>query len=234
MNRSVPTVEYNLWNPQAAVRWSLLFSPAFGAWLHAINWREINEPGLARANMLWVWGTMVFLALNAATIFFPLPRTIDAVSRVSGILLWAAWYLAQGHAQVRYVKDYGGYYVKKRWVRPLVTAVAAIALYLLMCFALVYATLPHPPNSRDPAVLAAWLQPLVLGKWHENPELQDATIRKLVFDHHDGSTYTGVVEATLVGKPERLAVTLTIDDDGEIEWKLKSLLPEDQGKPQEK
>jgi hypothetical protein len=214
----------------AAVRWSLLFSPAFGAWLHAINWQEINEPRLARANMLWVWGTMVFLVLNAATIFFPLPRTAEAVSRMSGILLWAAWYWAQGQAQVQYVKDYGGHYVKKGWARPLLIAVAAIALYFLTCVALVYATLPSAPKSRDPAVLAAWLEPRILNKWHESPKLHDAAIEKLVLDHQDGGTYTGVVEATFGGKPERLAVTLIIGDDGGFEWKLKGL-HDDQGKP---
>ena len=26
-----------LWNPNAAANWSLLFSPAFGAWLHMKN-----------------------------------------------------------------------------------------------------------------------------------------------------------------------------------------------------
>ena len=30
-----------LWNPNAAASWSLLFSPAFGAFLHMKNWQAL-------------------------------------------------------------------------------------------------------------------------------------------------------------------------------------------------
>jgi hypothetical protein len=222
MNRSVPAVEYVLWNPNAAVRWSLLLSPAFGACLQASNWRAMGEPGLARTNMLWVWATFVFLALNAATLFISMSKTADGLTRIAGILLWFAWYWAQGRVQVAYVRDYGGNYVKKGWSRPLLAAVLAIALYFVVCFALVYATLPSPPKSREPAALAAWIEPRILSRWQENPTLHDAAIQKVVFDRKDGDTYTGLVEATFGGIPLRFAVTLDIGDD-QFEWKLKAL-----------
>jgi len=224
MNRNAPAVSYELWNPTAAVRWSFLFSPVFGATLHAMNWRKIGEPRLARANMMWVWGTLVFLALNAATVVISLPKEVDILTRSSGIFLWAAWVWAQGRAQMNYVRDHGDDYIRKGWARPLLAAVLAVALYFAVCFALAYATLPGLPTSRDPATLAAWIEPRILDKWHENPKLRDVTIQKVVFDGADGDTYTGIVEATIGGKPERLGVKLVIGDD-RFEWKLQDAPP---------
>src|SRR5262249_50236839 len=42
-----------LWNPGAAAIWSLLFGPAFGAWLHAVNWGVLGKPWRATANAIW-------------------------------------------------------------------------------------------------------------------------------------------------------------------------------------
>ena len=39
-----------LWNPNAAANWSLLLSPAFGAFLHMKNWEELGEPAKAAAS----------------------------------------------------------------------------------------------------------------------------------------------------------------------------------------
>ena len=222
MNRSVHAIAYRLWNPRAAAAWSLLLSPAFGAFLQARNWREIGEPPFARANMIWMWATLVFLAINAAMICVSLSKTVDVMIRMSGILLWAAWYSTQGWKQVKYVRDFGGDYLKKGWMRPLLGAVLALALYFAACVALFYATLPRLPESRDPAVLAAWIEPRILNKWHENPKLRGAVIQKVVFDRKDGDTYTGIVEATFDGTPWRFAVTLDTVDGG-FEWKLKAL-----------
>jgi len=47
-----------LWNPTAAAIWAFFLSPILGAWLHAINWRELGEKKLAEQNMYFVWGTV--------------------------------------------------------------------------------------------------------------------------------------------------------------------------------
>lgn len=31
-----------LWNPNAAVNWSVLFTPIFGAWIQAKNWKALG------------------------------------------------------------------------------------------------------------------------------------------------------------------------------------------------
>ena len=36
--KSRPEASNALWNPNTAANWSFLFSPLFGAYLHALNW----------------------------------------------------------------------------------------------------------------------------------------------------------------------------------------------------
>jgi len=222
MNRNVPAVAYDLWNPDAAARWGLLLSPAFGAWLHAMNWREIGEPRLARANMIWVWATFALLALNLATLFVHLPRSAEALARFSGILLWAAWFWSLGRKQVRYVKDFAGFYIKKRWPGPLLVAILALGLYFAVCIGLVYAAFPSLPKDRDPATVAAWVRPRILNKWHEEPRLRDASIQSIVLDQKNGGTYAGVIEATIEGKPEKFGLNMELSSN-RFSWKLNAL-----------
>ena len=44
-----------LWNPFAARAWTVLFSPIFGAFLHAQNWKALGESGRAKRSMIWVY-----------------------------------------------------------------------------------------------------------------------------------------------------------------------------------
>jgi hypothetical protein len=58
-----------LWNPGAAASWSLLFTPAFGAFLHMKNWEVLGESDKAAAAKTWVViiiATIIGLAVAAA------------------------------------------------------------------------------------------------------------------------------------------------------------------------
>jgi len=48
-----------LWNPTAAALWSLLFSPALGAWLVMRNWQRLGKPDKARQALCWFVGVLV-------------------------------------------------------------------------------------------------------------------------------------------------------------------------------
>ena len=54
---------FALWNPNAAANWSLLFTPAFGAYLHAQNWRAMGEQDRASASMRWLFVGLALLAV---------------------------------------------------------------------------------------------------------------------------------------------------------------------------
>ena len=60
-----------LWNPNAAACWSLLFSPAFGAYLHARNAEALGRAEEAKANRVWFYLSIAYLAVAFVTNFIP-------------------------------------------------------------------------------------------------------------------------------------------------------------------
>lgn len=130
----------NLWNPNVAANWSLLLTPAFGAYLHAINWRALDNPERVKANIMWVWVTLVFLAINLGTIFLPESKYVDRIMQLAGLGILLGWYFTQARSQVRYIKKaFGNSYVKKRWGLPLLMGVAAIGAYCVVIAAVLCA-----------------------------------------------------------------------------------------------
>ncbi len=55
-----------LWNANAAASWSLLFSPAFGAFVHMKNWQALGEP--AKASTAKTWGIATLLVLVVVSV----------------------------------------------------------------------------------------------------------------------------------------------------------------------
>ncbi|HWJ94323.1 MAG TPA: hypothetical protein VNT33_06330, partial [Telluria sp.] len=54
-----------LWNPVAAICWSVVFTPAFGAWILMHNWRLMGDVGQARIARRWLVAGLVLLGLRA-------------------------------------------------------------------------------------------------------------------------------------------------------------------------
>jgi uncharacterized membrane protein YfcA len=117
-----------LWNPGAAASWSLLFSPAFGAFLHMRNWEALGESDKAAAAKKWVViYVVIIIGLSVAAAFLPYNKAFPGLLRLCGLSLLLGWYFASGKPQVDFVKSrYGKDYPKKRWGQPILIAVAAI------------------------------------------------------------------------------------------------------------
>ena len=116
-----------LWNPNAAALWSGLFSPAFGAFLHARNADAMGRVNEAEANRMFFYLWIVYFGVTLTPI--PIPR-----GTAGGLLL--VWYLVLGRSQAAYVKEkWGDGYERKRWTTPLLLAscclIGAIAVLLL-------------------------------------------------------------------------------------------------------
>ena len=113
-----------IWDPNAAANWSVLFSLAFGAILHAMNWAELGYPDKAKANKTWAWVYIVFILL---LLFIPINLGI-----YGGIGILACWYFSQGRPQIKYVKKkYGKEYDKKSLDKPLLIALGCLVGYVL-------------------------------------------------------------------------------------------------------
>lgn len=108
-----------LWNPNAAANWSLLFTPMFGAWIHAKNWVSLNEDQNSKKSMLWVYGGFVWLFIG---LFLS-----DKVNQF-GVFLLIAWYFAAARAQAKYIKERNIQYQRKPWGKPILIGLGAWVL----------------------------------------------------------------------------------------------------------
>jgi len=131
-----------LWNPGAAAKWSLLFSPAFGAFVHMKNWQALGNE--AKATVSKVWGIGIVTATLAAGVlpeFFPASPQFEVFSRVLGVVLLVSWYYSSGREQVAHVQiRYGDTYPRRGWSTPMLIALAAIAALFAVFFAIGYLT----------------------------------------------------------------------------------------------
>jgi hypothetical protein len=122
-----------IWNPNSAANWSLIFSPAFGAYLHMKNWEALGEPAKASVAKVWVWVTL--LALTGTTVaaaFVPNPRSLDGMSRMVGLVLLLSWYFSTGRSQAEYVKSrYGKDYPRRSWGKPLLLGCLALVGFIV-------------------------------------------------------------------------------------------------------
>lgn len=129
----------SLWNPNAAACWSLLFSPAFGAFLHARNAESLGRTEDAKANKAWGYVSLAYFGFVLVSGF--IPAIPDAVFKVAPIGILLGWYFTLGKKQVKHVQDaFQDGYPRKSWMKPLLIAVGCwvgffAALTVLSCVA---------------------------------------------------------------------------------------------------
>ena len=123
-----------MWNPNAAANWSLLFTPAFGAWLHMKNWQALEEPAKAAASKRWVIVNLVLIVGSAMlTSMVPEMRALDGLSRLIGIVLLLSWYFSSGRGQAEYVKShFGQVYERRGWGKRLLFALLALIGFIVV------------------------------------------------------------------------------------------------------
>jgi hypothetical protein len=128
-----------IWNPNAACNWSFLLSPAFGAYIHALNWMTLSEPERARWAKVWFH---VSLLMTAVFGLLSVVGVDKQAVRYVALLYLVIWYFANGRPQARYVKEkYGKDYPRRPWGKPLLIAIAAFVAFFALVFVLVVVTL---------------------------------------------------------------------------------------------
>ena len=111
---------FRLWNPNVAANWSIVFTPIFGAWIHAKNWRELGDFEKAKKSMYWVYGYAVFVLVIGFVPDFP---------AFSSIAITVFWYTSFAKEQINYVKS-GSFYEKKSWLKPIFLYLTGVVFFV--------------------------------------------------------------------------------------------------------
>lgn len=120
-----------IWNPSAAARWSLLFTPAFGAFIHMHNWHALGQPERAASARRWFYASLCLLALQIITSALNARLGSEPLLlHPLGLLFLLVWYFGAARQQTLLVKQrYGRRYQRKAWDNVLLGAVVAGAAY---------------------------------------------------------------------------------------------------------
>ena len=120
-------------NPNAAANWSLLFSPAVGAYLHTKNWDALGNDKKAHYSRMWMVATLVIVfGSTTLAVAFPQATAFDGLSRLFGVILLLSGYFSSGRAQAKYVKvQFGKDYPRKGGSKPLGFAILVGVFYLI-------------------------------------------------------------------------------------------------------
>ena len=128
-----------LWNPNAAALWSVIFTPLFGAYLHALNWRALGDKEREEASMTWVFGAgaLVLLKILIEVVTPPGYSQGDKISHLLEYAFLLAWYFTSGRTQARFVKEkFGKSFTHKSWRKPLLMGLAGFGIYILLMIAI--------------------------------------------------------------------------------------------------
>ncbi len=128
-----PDIAPPLWNPNAAANWSLLFTPAFGAYLQMRNWEALGDSQKAAGSRNWIYATVAVLIASSVAQLFTENIGIAAASRLTGLALLLGWYFSSGRAQASYVKvHFGKDYERKGWGKPLLVAFGVLVSFYFL------------------------------------------------------------------------------------------------------
>jgi TPR repeat protein/serine/threonine protein kinase len=120
-----------LWNPTTAVNLSALFSPAFGAYLHAKNAKELGLVSEHKVNIRWFYP----LAITQLLSVYLMDGKVSGFFILNTMAL-IAWYFSSAKKQINLVKKiHSNNYTRKSFFEPIFVLLAcwflATGVYLL-------------------------------------------------------------------------------------------------------
>ena len=122
-----------LWNPNAAANWCIIFTPIFGSFLIARNWKELNQTQKSKNSMVWFYAsivtTLTLVCLIGFTTYAPLFRALP-------LLFLVIWYYVCAKKQVKFIKVNQINYEKKSWGKPLLFGIAGHVIAFIVTFIL--------------------------------------------------------------------------------------------------
>ena len=109
-----------LFAPNTAGSWSLLFTAVFGSWCIWQNYRTLKEEDAAKRSRHITIGLLVAYIL---LLILPIPGN---VAMCICFALLVGWYYAEQRRQVKFIHEHDIDYRKRAWMKPIAVAVAAV------------------------------------------------------------------------------------------------------------
>lgn len=134
-----------LWQPTIAVVLGLIVSPMVGAWLHAQNWRELDNEKWFKWNMNFLWTFVV------ATLVFAILKIVTNTEWVfiGDAILWLIWFVVVGKRQLDFVRNtLNNDYDQQSWLKFAGMMALACFVFFVVVVMLIYlaviAGVAHP------------------------------------------------------------------------------------------
>ena len=142
-----------LWNPNATVAWSTIFTPAFGSYLQAQNWRTLGEHEKEKTAKLWFYASIAMLGIYILIVYMygnpygiipgnnesiiPENETVFLIA----LIYFFVWFCAEGISHIGYVNEkfrlkesyrLRRNYLRLSWKNPLLVGVFAVFCYWIL------------------------------------------------------------------------------------------------------
>jgi hypothetical protein len=99
--------------------------------LHARNAESLGRLAEAKANRIWLYVAITFLAVTLFAIF--IPRFPPGIVRLCGLGILLGWYFSVAKKQVQYVKEtWQDQYPRKTWGKPILIAIGGLVAYFVI------------------------------------------------------------------------------------------------------
>lgn len=217
-----------LWNPEAAAYWGWVFSPAFGAFLHAKNAKTLGREKEAKANWIWFYGCLAYFGFCMVSGFI-FPTIPDTAFGTAWLIIYICWYAFTGRKQIKYVKNtWQDNYQRKSWVGPLSIA---LPIFFILFFAGILAGIEAKQtslNQQEQAVqrnLESEVKANIQEFLHKNPDTAGTQIVSFNLVHNSGDKYKGTLIVQMDGKTETMEIDVTSDAKGFVWKRISSASP---------
>lgn len=128
-----PPPPLSLWNPSVAAIWSLLLTPAFGAYIQALNWQTLGREDKVRTSMVWVYLSLAIVALMPLFYFlYGKDPQVEALNKALNVGYLLVWYFLHAQEQIKFiVVEFEGEYKKKPWGTALCYGLGTLFIFIL-------------------------------------------------------------------------------------------------------